>query len=158
MVYKLTSVKSVIAKVFSDLDLKEGDHRVTDMIEWAGEAMAKIGAFPSLINKVTGKDDTPIIELSDYRAKLPCDLHKIIQVAYSTAEDGPFYPMRYATGSMDWGRVLNTDSSDTDADTTTQPTSDVVTLAMSLYPNPMKTAWSWISACPRAPPLNEPTG
>ena len=46
MIYKLTSVKSVIAKVFTDLDLQEETHRVSDMIEWAGEALEKIGAFP----------------------------------------------------------------------------------------------------------------
>lgn len=52
MIYKLTSVKRVIAKVFTDLDLKEGDHRITDMIEWASEALLKIGAFPQFTTKV----------------------------------------------------------------------------------------------------------
>ena len=56
MIYKLTSVKSVIAKVFTDLDLKEGDHRLSDMIEWAGEALEKIGSFPQFTQKVAGKD------------------------------------------------------------------------------------------------------
>ena len=51
MVYNLTSVNRVIAKVFTDLQLQEGDHRVSDMIEYAGEALEKIGGFPMFINE-----------------------------------------------------------------------------------------------------------
>ena len=112
MIYKLTSVKRVIAKVFTDLDLQEGTHRVTDMIEWAGEALEKIGSFPQLTNKVTGKDTIPILELEGYQCLLPTDFHRLIQVAYSDSETGPFYPMRTATGSMEYGSELNTTSSD----------------------------------------------
>ena len=101
MIYKNTSVKRVIAKVFTDLDLKEGDHRISDLIEYAGEAIKKIGAFPSLLTKVTGKGGLQLLELSNYQVKLPCDLVAINQVAYSTTESGPFYPMVYATGSFD---------------------------------------------------------
>jgi hypothetical protein len=101
MIYKVTSVRRVIAKVFTDLDLKEGDHRISDLIEWAGEAIKKIGAFPTLLTKVTGKGGLPLLEISNYQVKLPCDLVAINQVAYSTSESGPFYPMVYATGSFD---------------------------------------------------------
>ena len=82
MVYNLTSVRRVIAKVFTDLDLKEGDHRISDMIEWAGEALEKIGGFPSFNTKVLGKDDLPLLELSNYQVKLPCDFHSLIQIGY----------------------------------------------------------------------------
>ncbi|HKL12808.1 MAG TPA: hypothetical protein VJ907_04305 [Halanaerobiales bacterium] len=129
MVYNLTSVKKVIAKVFRDLELNEGDHRVNDMIEFAGEAMEKIGAFPSFITKVTGKDDVPILEVSNYQARLPFDFYRLIQIAYGSSSTGPFYPMRYATGSFDYGNTIN---ESTDADSTV-PTADIITLAMDLY-------------------------
>lgn len=129
MIYKLTSVKRVIAKVFTDLDLQEGEHRVTDMIEWAGEALEKIGAFPSFINKVTGKDGNPYLEVFNYQSKLPCDFHSLIQVSFSTNLDGPYYPMRYATGSFDSGKEAN----DVPSIEANFPESTLVALAMTLY-------------------------
>jgi len=128
MVYNLTSVKRVIAKVFSDLELKEGDHRISDMIEWSGEALEKIGGFPTFDVKVAGKDDMPLLEIIEYQAILPYDFHSLIQIGYSSTTSGPFYSMRYATGSFDYGSV------DTNVVTEyTAATSDLVTLCMSLY-------------------------
>ena len=86
MIYKTTSVKRVIAKVFTDLDLQEGEHRISDMIEWAGEALEKIGAFPQFINKVSGKDGLPLLEVSNYQTSLPCDFYRLIQIYYSINE------------------------------------------------------------------------
>jgi hypothetical protein len=129
MIYKLTSVNSVISKVFTDLDLKEGDHRIADMIEWAAEALLKIGAFPSFINKVTGKDNVPYIEIVDYQAKLPCDFHSVIQVSFASNVNGPYYPMTYGTGSFEYGKETNEVSSTADS----YPESNIVTLAMTLY-------------------------
>ena len=55
-IYKTTSIKRVIAKVFSDLDLQEESHRVADFLGWGFEALEKIGAFNSFqlhyLNKV----------------------------------------------------------------------------------------------------------
>jgi len=133
MIYKTTSVKRVIAKVFTDLDLQEGEHRISDMIEYAGEALEKIGAFPSFINKVTGKDGNAILIVANYQTQLPSDFHRLIQVSFSTVETGPFYPMRYATGSFDWGSTLNTDTSSTTATSVVYPESALVSLAMDLY-------------------------
>jgi len=129
MLYKTTSVKRVIAKVFTDLDLKEGDHRITDMIEWCAEGLLKIGAFPSFINKVAGKDGNPFLEVFDYQAKLPNDFHSIIQVSFSENVTGPYYPMIYGTGSFEVGKTVNEVSSISNA----FPESSYVTLAMSLY-------------------------
>lgn len=129
MVYNLTSVKRIIAKVFTDLDLKEEDHRISDMIEWSGEALEKIGGFPTFVNKVLGKDGLPLLELSNYQAKLPCDFYSLIQIGYSETSTGPFYSMRKATGSFDYGSTI-TNSETVDY---TAPTSDLVTLCMSLY-------------------------
>jgi len=131
MIYRTTSVKRVIAKVFTDLDLKEGDHRISDMIGYAGEALLKIGSFPQFINKISGKGDEPLVPISDYQARLPGDFYKLIQVAYSPSEKGPFYPMRYATGSYDSEGKLET-AVDSDPDIV-YPESDLVNLTMDTY-------------------------
>jgi hypothetical protein len=130
MIYNLQSVKYVIAKVFTDLDLKEGDHRISDMISYAGEALEKIGGFPTFNTRVCGKDELPLLTVANYQTKLPCDFHSMIQVAYATVSTGPFYPMRYATGSFDSG-VPNTA---TTAISYTASESDLATLALALYP------------------------
>jgi hypothetical protein len=130
MIYKLTSVKRVISKVFSDLDLKEGDHRITDMIEWAGEAVKKIGAFPTLLTRVTGKGGLPLMEIVDYQVKLPCDLVAINQVAYANSTTGFFYPMVYSSGSFD-PSVPNIIDTSTTATTVSDGT--LVELAMDLF-------------------------
>lgn len=131
MIYKTVSIQRVIAKVFQDLNLSEGDHRVSDMIEWAGSALLKIGAFPQFINKVAGKGSEPLIPISGYQARLPGDFYKLIQMAYATSESGPFYPMRYATGSFDHERELES-ASNTAVDNVIA-TSDVVNLTMDVY-------------------------
>ena len=130
MIYKLTTVERVISKVLTDLDLKEGDHRLSDMIEWAGEALEKIGAFPSFTNKVTGKDNIPLLELTNYSVQLPCDFHNLIQLSYSTSANGPFYPMRVGTGNFDNGDPDVTSTTDT---STVANTADIIVLAQHLY-------------------------
>jgi hypothetical protein len=131
MIYKYTSVKRVIAKVFTDLDLQEDTHPVSDMVNWCGEALEKIGSFPQFINKVTGKDDVPLMEFENYQARLPFDFHRLIQVAYSSGSDGPFYALRRATGSFELTRD-NTESTSTDPEVVAS-TNSLVILAMSLY-------------------------
>jgi len=131
MIYKYTSAKRVIAKVFTDLDLQEGTHRVSDMIEWLGEALEKIGSFPQFIHKVAGKNDAPLLTVENYQTKLPYDFHKLVQVAYAASETGPYYPMHSATGSFD-REIGDITSTSTDVETVAS-TSSLVTLAMSLY-------------------------
>ena len=133
MIYKLTSVERVIAKVFQDLDLKEGEHRLSDIIEWAGESLEKIGAFPSFINKVTGKDDIPLLEVTNYQVKLPCDFYNLIQASFSTNKQGPYYPMRYGTGNFDTGNPDVADENELGATTDVANVSDLVVFAMTLY-------------------------
>ena len=130
MIYKTTSIKRVLAKVMTDNDIQEGTNRISDWVEWGSEALEKIGAFPSFINKITGKDGVPILQVVNYQTKLPCDFHRMIQVSFSTNVTGAFYPMRYATGSFDHGSVLNTTTTSTDD---TSPETSLTTLTMSLY-------------------------
>jgi hypothetical protein len=130
MLYKYTSCKRVISKVLTDLDLQEGQKRISDMIEWIGEGLEKIGAFPQFIIKTTGRDGEPLLQLVDYQVRLPLGLHNIIQVIYSEHSTGPFYAMRYGSGSFDYNRIEPASTTDT---VSAVPTNQIVTTAMSLY-------------------------
>lgn len=101
MIFKNTSIKTVIAKVFTDLDLQEETHRIADMVEWISEGLEKIGAFPQFETRVAGKGGEPLLVINDYRVELPLGLHSIIQAAYAEKSEGPFYPMRRATGAFE---------------------------------------------------------
>lgn len=91
---KLVSSKAVLAKVISDLDLKEDEIRITDISEWIGEAMEKIGAVQQLEHK------TANLRIEDYQAKLPCDLYRLGQVAFSFENGCGWLPMRKVTNSF----------------------------------------------------------
>jgi len=145
MIYKLTSVKTVIAKVFTDLDLKEGDHRVSDMIEWASEAVEKIGSFTSMAIKVTGKDDNPILTVANFQTMLPYDFHRLVQAAYSQNAAGPFYPMRRATGSMDYGSSLNSTSTLSQDNVSDM---EIIILVQSLYDYTYEQALAFVNNYP----------
>lgn len=129
MIYNTVSTENIISKIFRDLDIQEENSRITDFIEWIGEGLTKIGAFKSLNVKVTGKEDEPILSVSNYQAQLPKDLVKIIGVAYSDSINGNYIPLRYGTGNFD-GRAdddVNTSGS------VSPSTDDLITLAMDLY-------------------------
>lgn len=78
MVYKMVTSKSIIAKVIADLGLEEDKIKVTDISQWIGEAMQKIGSITQKHRRVV------ILEIKDYQCKLPCDLESIDLVAYSS--------------------------------------------------------------------------
>ena len=77
---KLTSIDRVISGLYRDLkpviEINE-----SDMIEWAGEALEHIGAYSQWDERVD------YIKISDYRALIPCGIHKIIQVAYKFTDN-----------------------------------------------------------------------
>jgi len=79
---KLTSIDRVISGLYRDLkpaiEINE-----SDMIEWAGEALEHIGAYSQWDERVE------YIKISDYRALIPCGMHKIIQVAYKFTDKTP---------------------------------------------------------------------
>lgn len=52
MIYKMVSSKAVIAKVIADLGMDEDDIKITDIQEWIGEAVSKIGSVNQLDHKV----------------------------------------------------------------------------------------------------------
>jgi hypothetical protein len=133
MIYKNTSIKRVIAKVFTDLQLQEADHRISDLIEYAAEGLEKIGAYPYFINKVSGRDNEPYLAFTNYQCRLPIGFHRVISIAYSDSVTGPFYPMRYSTGVLGSPDRLNASLTPQNASTEVSSTSDIVTLAMALY-------------------------
>lgn len=77
MVYKMITSKSIIAKVIADLGLDENKIKISDITEWIGEGIQKIGSVNQKRRRVA------ILELKDYQCKLPCDLQSIDIVAYS---------------------------------------------------------------------------
>lgn len=82
------SVKEVIAKIYRDLNIEQ-EERWVDMVEWIAEALQKIGAHAQYLEKMV------VLPVENYRATLPCDIHKIMQVevAGTAAVEG--------TGSFD---------------------------------------------------------
>lgn len=73
--------KSIIAKVIADLGLEEDRIKISDIREWIGEAVQKIGSINQKIHKVV------TLEIKGYQCKLPCDLESIDLVAYSTNKE-----------------------------------------------------------------------
>jgi hypothetical protein len=67
------SIKEVIAKIYRDLNIEQ-EERWVDMVEWCGEALQKIGAHSQYIEAME------VLPVVNYRASLPCNIHKIIQV------------------------------------------------------------------------------
>lgn len=90
----MVSSKAVIAKIIADLDLKEDEIRISDVREYIGEAMEKIGAVQQLEHKVVN------LKVENYQAKLPCDLYRLNQVAFSFENGCGWLPMRKVTNSF----------------------------------------------------------
>ena len=97
---KLTSLDRVISGIYRDLnpvvELNE-----SDLVEWAGEALEYIGAYSQLDEKVE------YLKIDDFKALIPCGLHKIVQVAYKFTDDAP----------NDAAMLTTCDSSDTTCST-----------------------------------------
>lgn len=94
MIDKLTTSKEIIAKIIADYDLKEDEIKITDIKEWIGEGMEKIGAVQQLEHKTTN------LIVENYQAKLPCDLYRLGQVAFSFKNGCAWLPMRKVTNSF----------------------------------------------------------
>lgn len=129
MVYNTISAKNVVAKILRDLDIQEDNTRFSDIMEWIGEGLMKIGAIKTHNVKVAGKEDQPLIAFDNYQAKLPTDLVKLLGAAYSQTATGPFTALRYGTGSYD-GRGEEHEAS---SSTYVAAESDIIALTMQLY-------------------------
>lgn len=94
MIYKYTKCESVIAKIMADANMSEKNMRVTDMREWIFEAVEKIGAPLQYIERESGEDGCPILEVCDRQVPIPCDLEYLNAVAWSDTPNGPWIPVR----------------------------------------------------------------
>ena len=144
MIYKLVSSKRVIAKVFADLDLKEGSHRISDWQEWIAEAVEKIGSVRQLTRKVSEVDGVSSIQIKGHQAQLPCDLFRLNQVAYGTKSNGPWFPMRLATGNFNmWSSNEQTTVDGMNVPESTEAILDMVKILYGKYVE--DPVYSWFS-------------
>ncbi len=95
------SINEIISKFLSDADIQHEQIRISDFVVWCSEALKKIGGYNTFEKKVAGKDGEPLLEFENYKAKLPCDFYKIVQLGFSSSQTGGFESMRTATGNFD---------------------------------------------------------
>ena len=77
-VYKTTSSKTLIRKIFRDLK-PDRDNWIDDAIEWMGEALEHIGSATQLNQKQC------VLTVEDHKVLLPTDLYYINQVAINSS-------------------------------------------------------------------------
>lgn len=78
MVYKLTSINTVIRKILTDLQIDDKETPIDNYIEWIAEGLEYVGAYYQFVEKEA------TIDIDDYKAELPCDLYKIILINNKT--------------------------------------------------------------------------
>jgi len=74
MIYKLTSINTVISKIVRDLGLGTEEIPWQDFIEWAAEGLNHIGSFAQYETK-----QLPIV-ITNNKGALPCDFYKLVSV------------------------------------------------------------------------------
>tara|TARA_R110002167_G_scaffold6548_4_gene30348 strand:- start:1454 stop:2338 length:885 start_codon:yes stop_codon:yes gene_type:complete len=77
-VYKTTSSKEIIRKIFRDLK-PDNDNWIDDAIEWIGEALEHIGSATQLSQKQC------VLTVENHKVLLPTDLYYINQVAINNS-------------------------------------------------------------------------
>jgi len=77
-IYKTTSSKVIIRKIFRDIK-PSSDNWIDDAIEWIGEALEHIGSAPQLVQKQC------VLTITDHKVLLPTDLYYINQVAINNS-------------------------------------------------------------------------
>lgn len=86
---KFISIYEIIDSVYAEIGIQK-EIPWEDCISWAGEALDLINAPYQYIKKVTGHKDNPDLDITNYRAKLPCDLHRLEMIAVNG------FPARYS--------------------------------------------------------------
>tara|TARA_R100001594_G_scaffold128325_1_gene166517 strand:- start:980 stop:1864 length:885 start_codon:yes stop_codon:yes gene_type:complete len=77
-VYKTTSSKTIVRKIFRDLK-PENDNWIDDAIEWIGEALEHIGSATQLSQKQC------VLNVENHKVLMPTDLYYINQVAINNS-------------------------------------------------------------------------
>ncbi len=75
-----TKLSEIIEGVFRDLQLQE-ELPWEDLVYFAYEAMELIGTPTIYIPRIIGHKNDPALDIQNYRAQLPCDFHKLAQIA-----------------------------------------------------------------------------
>jgi hypothetical protein len=101
MIFPLTSIKVVIAKIIRDLGLNQSNDEipVNDFIEWCAEALLHVGSYTQMKEKVAE------IDISDHKGKLPCD----------------FYSMKSICGGNYYGEYYNSSIVSEECSTSSTP-------------------------------------
>lgn len=87
------SSKNIIEGVLRDTGIQE-QINWEDCVSWIYEALGLIGSPFQYVNKVTGYQDNPDLDIVDFKAKLPCDLVQIKQIAVNG------HPARYSSNTF----------------------------------------------------------
>jgi hypothetical protein len=82
MIYKNTSVKQIVEKLYRDYAHQE-ELDLWDLVEWAGEALEFIGAHGQFEKYYAD------LEVTSHRAPLPCNFHSLLGISYNGS------PLRY---------------------------------------------------------------
>lgn len=86
MIVGYNSIRTVISKIYRDLNINE-EIPESSIVEWCAEALNMIGAY-SQYNEVSD-----CFELKGGKAKLPCDFYKLVDVRFNGN------PMYWATNT-----------------------------------------------------------
>lgn len=87
------SAKSVIDDVHRDTQA-EVSINYEDATYWLYECLALLNQPLQFIRKVTGHEENPNLDITNYRAELPCDFYKLERIAVNG------YAARYSTNSF----------------------------------------------------------
>lgn len=93
VVNKFVSVKEIINDVFRNTGTSE-DLPIYDLVYWSFESLQLMRQPAQYLKKVTGYESSPNLDITNYKAKLPCDLYKVVQIAVNGL------PARYAGNSF----------------------------------------------------------
>ncbi len=96
----MISSEQIVSKILSDLNIKEEAQRISDINEWIGEAIEKIGSVKQLERVVSGVDGAEYIQLKNHQAKMPHDLFRLNNALYSPSKNGPWVQMKLSTSSF----------------------------------------------------------
>jgi len=80
MLGQYISVKQIIEELYADNGYTYNPV-YEDLIRWSVDALNLIGHPLQYRRRVTGPGDNPDLEIKDFKAKLPCNLHRIEQIS-----------------------------------------------------------------------------
>lgn len=93
MIGQYISIKSIIEDFYGDTESSDLIN-YENFIRWGVEALNKIGHPMQYRRRVTGTEDNPDLLVTNYKAQLPCNIHKIEQISVNGK------PARYTTNSF----------------------------------------------------------